>query len=190
MRTFILVITAAAMLGQPTAASAQRIDLSGHVARIAGFGEGRMPVLAGPGVTFHFSDRHALQLTADIDYESRQFQRSVMTVYTVQYRHTFATPNRDVAVFVTIGGAGEFDWTHYLSETYQRNATTYTTPARTYVDSVPPIIPVFGGGAEYRVSRRVSLRGDVTLVMPVFTPAAARGSVGGVLRLGSVPPAK
>jgi len=202
MRTLTLVLTSALLIVDVRSARAQGIDLGGNVSAmgIASVeGAAHSPVLGGPALTFHVSKKHSLQAPTDLFHESYGSGNSgtrLTAICTLQYRHTFSTRNPNLVTFFTIGTAGGASWQHTDAYTYTQNGSwvqgkfvpgelkTFTVPARSHVDGVPPLVPVAGWGFERTVSRRVALRGDVTGAIVPYYAAAFRGSVGMVVRFG------
>ncbi len=202
MRTLTLVLTSAMLILDARPSRAQGIDLGGNVSAmgIASIeGAGHSPVLAGPAITFRFSRKHAIQVTTDLFHESYGAGSSgtrLTAICTLQYRHTFSTRNPNLVTFFTIGTAGGASWQHSDAYTYTQNGSwvqgkfvpgelkTFTVPARSHVDGIPPLVPVAGWGIERTVSRRVALRGDITGAILPYYAVGFRGSVGMVVRFG------
>ena len=152
--------------------SAQRIDLSAGISKVAFIGEGRTPFAPGAGMTVHFSPRHAVQLTTDVTYDAGPGASELDVIYSVQYRHAFARHDQWLG-FVTVGAAGAAERNHI------------NNPARTHSHVYPPAVPVVGGGAEYRIGRHVAWRADLTFGIGPSAAIVVRAAVGGVIRLGS-----
>lgn len=93
MKPITLAIAAALLLAGPASASAQRVDVGGSASTFhVGYGNGTF-VGAGPLVTYHFNDRHALQLVTDLRYQHTPYSVGVNGIYSVQYRRTPPAPS-------------------------------------------------------------------------------------------------
>lgn len=163
---------AAAQAGDP---ALRRMEVGGQVAFIAGDAAS-----FGPRFTLNFNDRHGLQVGSDFRVNFEDHSQYVGSIYTVEYRYTLPLGLRSTRAFITAGGAGYLDWSHYDAYTYAYPGYSYTNskgelvtapaseyhmPAYTSWGGIPPVYPIVGGGAEVKMTSRLALRGDAQLII-------------------------
>lgn len=199
MKPFTLVIAAALLVAGPATASAQRIDVGGSASTLhVPYGEATF-VSAGPLVTYHFNDRHALQVATDLRYQHTTHSVGINGIYSVQYRRTFKREGAPTALFLTAGGVGGGGWHRVEGFSYidagryegdkwvPGTAQGVGWETRSRFSLTPPWVPVVGAGIERDITPRVALRGDVTAAIGPHGPLwlmGVRGSAGAIVRLG------
>jgi hypothetical protein len=202
MKPFAAVLTALLVLAAATPAHAQRrveVGASASTLHVV-YGQDTF-VTAGPTVTVHFNDRHALQVGMDVSYRRYDRSAGLGGLYSLQYRRSFRAgmPTR---FFLTAGGVGGVGFHHiegfqYIDTGHYENGVWVPNPngptgvgveSRNDFNLTPPWVPVIGAGVERSLTTRVSLRGEVTAAVGPFGVMGimgARASGGVVVRLGS-----
>jgi hypothetical protein len=201
MKPLAAAFTALFVLAAATPAHAQRrveVGASASTLHVV-YGHDTF-VNAGPTVTVHFNDRHAVHVGVDLSYRSHLDSAGVNGLYSVQYRRSFraGSPTR---LFLTAGGVGGVGFHHiegfkYIDTGHYENGVWVPNPngptgvgveSRNRFTISPPWVPVVGAGIERSVTPRVSLRGEVTAAVGPFGVMGimgARASGGVVVRLG------
>lgn len=198
MKPFAAVFTALVVLAAATPAHAQRrVEVGASASTFhVGYGNGTF-VGAGPLVTLHFNDRHAVQLVTDLRYQHNLNSIGVNGIYSVQYRRTFKRAGAPTAFFLTAGTVGGGGWHrtegfeyidagHYEGGKWvpgTAQGVGWESRSRFYL--TPPWVPVVGAGIERDLNTRVALRGDVTAAVGPYGAMGVRGSIGAIVRLGS-----
>ncbi|MGE5837548.1 MAG: hypothetical protein ACM4AI_23950 [Acidobacteriota bacterium] len=130
----------------------------------------------GVGITHRFG------VEAAIGVSNRQFVvgNRMDLLYTVQGRYALSPIPRRLAGSLTFGGTGVVQ--RYRRPEYQYrlpNGTEEVSPARSYVQSLPPIVPTAGVAVHYAVTRRIAVRADAQAVFcPYFDAVGTIVSAG------------
>jgi hypothetical protein len=177
--TALLLLTGAARsdaqtFDSPRASRPAPVELGGNLTGL--FAVGAAAAVAGPEVVINLSDRHALQLRADVNFRRYEHSWSLGGVYSALFRYTFAD-RPGVRSFVVAGLGGGIDAWHSKAHSYTTPAYTLKTgnttrviaestryePAYSRFEVSRPVIGVLGIGSDFRLARRLSLhvQGDI-----------------------------
>lgn len=180
----------------PRPAHAQTLDIGAALSTYRIADGGASGVYGGPVVTIHFSDRHALQLTADASTYRSPYSSTLDVLYAVRYRHTLAHPTPRVALFVAAGTLGGFSRHHTKTTTYTNaghfehgvfvpgDPTSFTIPAQTHYDFAPPWVPLVGVGTEIELDHHMAFTAELSGLVGWYYMFGVRASAGLVVRLG------
>jgi hypothetical protein len=196
MKLFTIALTAVFLLAGAGSASAQNIDLGGSASAFyVRYGNGTF-VGAGPLVTYHFNDKHAIQLVTDLRYRHTAQAIGVHGIYSVQYRRTLKRAGSPTAFFLTAGGVGgggihRVEGFEYIDAGHYEDGKWVPGTAqgvgwekRTSVSLSVPWVPVVGAGIEHDITPRVAIRADATAALGPYGAMGARASGGFIVRLG------
>ena len=197
MKPFTFALTAALLLvAGAGSAQAQQVDIGASASTFAvAYGNGTFAG-AGPMVTVHFNEKHAVQVVTDLRYQHTPYSTGVNGIYSVQYRRTFARAAAPTKFFLTAGAVGGGGWHRvegftYIDAGHYENGkwvagtlegTGYKAMSR--FSLTPPWVPVVGAGIERDVTSRIAVRADVTGAFGPYGALGVRASAGAIVRLG------
>jgi hypothetical protein len=96
-----------------------------------------------------------------------------------------ATTREHFHAFITYGASGYYGHDAVPTRNYLINRNqTFTMPARTENEVLPPVFGVIGGGVQRSIAEHLAVRAQIDMLTVLFIPVGVRGSVGVVVPLG------
>jgi len=162
---FVLLLSATPALAQPVAPESPPFSLGLGVAATVVPHRNVRPGLQArlaTGLTRRFS----LETAFDVLSPSGDPHLQHLFVFSIQGHYALSPHPRRVRAFITFGGWGGTERHRHSEYSYRRHdGTVVVMPARTTVRSWPPILPTGGVAVHYALTRRVTLRGDVQVLL-------------------------
>jgi hypothetical protein len=137
----------------------------------------------GVGITRRFG------FEAVVDIAGWRFDRNNLDLfYTLQGRYALNPNPGRLRTSVTFGVTGTIERLRIQEYRYRRpDGVEGVAPARTYVETFPPIVPTVGVAVHYAVTRRIGVRVDAqAVVCPYFDAVGTLVSAGVAIPIPSL----